>query len=150
MASRNTFTDAAMFGSIDDYPNIFTGDDGEPAAGAGDFVLSSPDIQTFSLAGIIILVACTAFLLLTATLISWFIRPPHRSHDGKCIWARYNVLSATQLFRCKFETGLKPEASWDCDEEGPNPMIKSAERPTTVLARCQEKDCLGHIATNIS
>lgn len=63
VATRNIFIDATMFGSSNqNYPNVFRGGNGQAEEGSGHFVVSSPDIQTFSLTGIICLVAILIFL----------------------------------------------------------------------------------------
>lgn len=74
VATRNVFVDAIMFEHDGTYPNIVEDSTGEPAAGAGDFVVSSPDIQTFSLGGIIAIVVILIALLLIEFVISSIIR----------------------------------------------------------------------------
>ncbi|KAK4245973.1 hypothetical protein C7999DRAFT_33601 [Corynascus novoguineensis] len=74
VASRNVFVDAVMFEQDGTYPNLVEDATGQPAAGAGDFVVSSPDIQTFSLHGIVVIVVILVVLLLIESLISFFIK----------------------------------------------------------------------------
>jgi hypothetical protein len=110
VASRSLFTDATMFGrtTSDGYRNLFTASNGRPATGAGLFVVSSPNIQTFSLTGIVTL-AVILLALLLADLVVWALvrfhtRPvPDEEAAAKDKWTRYHVLAATQLFRCVYE-----------------------------------------------
>jgi hypothetical protein len=66
VATRSLFTDAVMFGGAGptDYANVVEGPDGQPREGAGHFVVSSPDIQTFSLTGIVTLAVILLVLIL--------------------------------------------------------------------------------------
>lgn len=113
VATRSIFTDAAMFGQPDDYSSVFTGPDKQPRDGSGDFVVSSPDIQTFSLTGIVTLVVILETLML-ANSITWACLRFHHNNssantsnaegaEGDILedrWTRYRVLEAAQLLRC--------------------------------------------------
>jgi hypothetical protein len=77
-ATRNIFTDAVMFGQPDNYRNIVKGPDGQPREGAGNFVVQSPDIQTFSLTGIVVLLVILAALILLNCLTSLLIHFNHQ------------------------------------------------------------------------
>ncbi|RYP68756.1 hypothetical protein DL771_006486 [Monosporascus sp. 5C6A] len=79
VASRNIFSDGPMFGQPEDYDNVFTSPNGEPRTGAGNFVVPSPDIQTFSLTGIITLAAILGALIL-ANLVVWLLIRFHDDH----------------------------------------------------------------------
>ncbi|KAM5352952.1 hypothetical protein ACJ41O_005674 [Fusarium nematophilum] len=70
VASRSIFTDATMYGVRDDYRSIFSGSDGEPRDGSDDFVVSSPNITTFSLNGIIAVTSILGILML-ANFATW-------------------------------------------------------------------------------
>ena len=76
-ATRNIFTDAVMFGQPDNYGNVAKGPDGQPREGAGNFVVQSPDIQTFSLTGIVTLLVILAALILLNCLTSLLIQFNH-------------------------------------------------------------------------
>jgi hypothetical protein len=74
VASRSVFTDAAMFPNFGQYPNLFTAGTADPEPGATGFVVSSPGIQTFSLAGLIILPLLLVFLLLVRAVLGLTIK----------------------------------------------------------------------------
>lgn len=122
VATRSIFTDATMFGKPD-YDNIFTGPDKQPRPGSGNFVVSSPDIQTFSMTGIVSLVV-VLIVLMVANSIAWGCLKFHHNRtqssngeagNGNILegdkWTRYHVLHATQLFRCLYETDKPIEPS---------------------------------------
>ncbi|KAG7290339.1 hypothetical protein NEMBOFW57_000339 [Staphylotrichum longicolle] len=71
-ATRNIFTDAVMFGQPGGYENLVKGPDGQPREGAGKFVVSSPDIQTFSLTGIVTL-AVILLVLILLNCLTWLL-----------------------------------------------------------------------------
>jgi hypothetical protein len=111
VATRSIFTDATMFGrtgSDGGYRNVFTAENGQPAPGAGEFVVSSPNIQTFSLTGIVTLAAILLALLLADSvvwaLVSFHNHPVTDEEDAeKDRWTRFHVLAAAQIFRCLYE-----------------------------------------------
>lgn len=82
VASRNVFVDATMFEHDGSYPNLVEDSTGQPAEGAGDFVVSSPDIQTFSLGGILAIMATLLVLLLVESVISCIIRLHHQPKNS--------------------------------------------------------------------
>ncbi|KAH6649314.1 hypothetical protein F5144DRAFT_634473 [Chaetomium tenue] len=77
-ATRNIFTDAVMFGQPDNYGNVAEGPDGQPREGAGNYVIQSPDIQTFSLTGIVVLLVILATLILLNCVTSLLIHFNHQ------------------------------------------------------------------------
>lgn len=69
--SQNVFVDSTAFPSSQrpSLGNIFDGADGRPRDGAGQFVVATPDVQTFTLTGLIILAVVIATLILLKTLL---------------------------------------------------------------------------------
>ncbi|KAH8745275.1 hypothetical protein F5883DRAFT_634108 [Diaporthe sp. PMI_573] len=112
VASRNLFSDATMFGQSERYGNVFTGPNGQPADGAGNFVVSSPDIQTFSLTGIVTLAAILAALILANCVLWLLVHGNSSSAQNK--WTRFHVLTAVQLFRCVYESDADTSDQWSC------------------------------------
>ncbi|GAB1312671.1 hypothetical protein MFIFM68171_02881 [Madurella fahalii] len=164
VASRNVFVDAIMFEQDGTYPNLVQDSTGQPAAGAGDFVVSSPDIQTFSLGGIVAIVVILIVLLLIESVISCIIRlHPHPQKPGKGQETassntastngatydrliRFRVLSALQLFRRIYELklGRADLNNWPCNEHFPT----KADRHEYKLDWCHISNnsrCNGHI-----
>ncbi|RYP63897.1 hypothetical protein DL771_009072 [Monosporascus sp. 5C6A] len=74
VATRNVFVDATMFQTDGRWRNLVEASNGDPEDGAGDFVVSSPNIQTFSMVGIIVLVVILVALLLIESMITLVIR----------------------------------------------------------------------------
>ncbi|KAH6847669.1 hypothetical protein B0I37DRAFT_149615 [Chaetomium sp. MPI-CAGE-AT-0009] len=144
-ATRNIFTDAVMFGQPDGYKNIAKGDDGQPREGAGDFVVSSTDIETFSLTGIVTLSVIMLLLILLNCLTSVLVHFNNQaSSSPKDRWARFHVLGAAQLFRCVYESGDgKSREAWSCDSAGDTHYANDEE--TFSLSVCRESKCMGHI-----
>jgi hypothetical protein len=148
VASRGIFTDATMFGrtTSDGYRNLFTADNGQPATGAGLFVVSSPNIQTFSLTGIVTLAVILLALLLADTVV-WalvHVHTPTLASDeaaAKDRWTRYHVLAAAQLFRCLYEkiedapVATPTPTSTSVDAE--KPAVKSGSTPSAVATPTQ-------------
>ncbi|RYP69885.1 hypothetical protein DL771_005828 [Monosporascus sp. 5C6A] len=148
VASRSIFTDATMFGQHDEYENVFTGPDGQPADGAGNFVVSNPDVQTFSLTGIISIMVIFAALLLADCAVSLLVRFHHdhqNSNHWAKKWARFHVLTAVQLFRCVYEPGAGETkcCQWSC--EHPVPEEKDDIKFKVVEEKCTRNKCKGHI-----
>ncbi|KAJ4197285.1 hypothetical protein NW759_016335 [Fusarium solani] len=146
VATRSIFTDTTMFGQPDDYTSVFTGPDKQPRDGSGNFVVSSPDIQTFSLTGIVTLVVILGALMLANTITWACLSFYHNGSSSPDRWTRYRVLEAAQLFRCLYEVDGK-EAKWDCDKVVPN-----MGGINFVLLQCDESNsgkakCMGHIKT---
>ncbi|RYP53422.1 hypothetical protein DL768_001567 [Monosporascus sp. mg162] len=73
VATRNVFVDATMFETASTRDNLLRAPNGEPADGAGEFVVASPNIQTFSMVGIIVLVVVLVALLLIESIITLVI-----------------------------------------------------------------------------
>lgn len=156
VASRNIFVDATMFGGSDqNYPNVFRAGNGQAEPGSGHFVVSSPDIQTFSLTGIVTLAAILVFLGALECLLMLLIYL-HRGGNGNTgLWSRFSVLDAVQLFRCLYED--KPYGNayngWTCDWPVPKTIIENENgtvhrigRDRCTLRKCHKHNyCLGHI-----
>ncbi|KAJ8131585.1 hypothetical protein O1611_g2041 [Lasiodiplodia mahajangana] len=151
VATRNIFVDATMFASSDKLGNIFQGANGQPEDGAGDFVVTSPSIQTFSLVGIIVLFVVLVALLLIGSIISFVIHLNHPQKSGQNAkdnpWIRYKVLSATQLFRCIYEAKEFSNDTWPCDTHLPVSVNEDDKKdPKVGLRGCNNKQrCKGHI-----
>ncbi len=97
VATRSIFTDATMFGTQNTMPqdNVFLGGTSEPVEGAGEFVVSSPDIQTFSLTGMVTLAVILCALLLANCAVSFLVqfnqdrRSDYPHHDRHAFRTRY-------------------------------------------------------------
>ncbi|KAL2192347.1 hypothetical protein P885DRAFT_47962 [Corynascus similis CBS 632.67] len=133
VASRNVFVDAIMFEQDGAYPNLVEDATGQPAAGAGDFVVSSPSIQTFSLYPIVAIVVILVVLLIAESAISFIIKQHQhrRRHPStqSCL-VLFKALTATQLFRRIYElrsealenaNGLSKKTPRGVDEPASNP-----------------------------
>ncbi|EGO55205.1 hypothetical protein NEUTE1DRAFT_131032 [Neurospora tetrasperma FGSC 2508] len=178
VATRNIFNDATMFGgSEQNYPNVFRGGNGQPEEGSGHFVVSSPDIQTFSLTGIICLVSILVFLTAIWLLLEFLLLVLKGRHHP--FWCKYHVLDAVQLFRCLYEKNdpdrtftktdrptsedlpkIRPYGGWRCNEGVPQQQIfREANGKDTIfnieddfclLTPCKEKSCMGHILKDLA
>ncbi|KAI1822944.1 hypothetical protein F4861DRAFT_512488 [Xylaria intraflava] len=80
VGTRNVFVDSTMFQTDGSWKNLVLGDNGRPSAGAGNFVVASPNIQTFSLVGIIVLLVVLAVLLLLQLFLN---RAIHRHEQPR-------------------------------------------------------------------
>ncbi|KAK3388665.1 hypothetical protein B0T20DRAFT_99533 [Sordaria brevicollis] len=157
VASRSLFVDATMFGSSEqrDYPNVFRAGNGKAEPGSSHFVVSSPDIQTFSLTGIVTLVAILVFLMALEALLMLLVRfHKGKTRDPKGWWSRFHVLDAVQLFRCLYED--KPYGDgyngWNCDWPVPKMIVEEDggnkrrfSNDICALSSCKHNYCLGHI-----
>ncbi|EJT69956.1 hypothetical protein GGTG_12133 [Gaeumannomyces tritici R3-111a-1] len=123
VASQSVLTDATMYGTGQTYRNALRGPNGQPADGAGDFVISDPGIQTFHLGGMIALVVLLAFLLLLSSIMvgaRHVLGPNYNNQSGEehlqesSVWDRLRVLSAAQLFRCVYEPNNGILDDWRC------------------------------------
>jgi hypothetical protein len=139
-----------------------------PLDGRADFVVSSPDIATFNLAGLIATGAVILFLLVGQLVLTAKLNfhtsnkvlanshprgahdlDPHQEADrfNDDRWARFRAFSAVHLLRNTYEDGTgKPEDDWRCSENLPTPTDQKMLR----LVRCHhgDEDCAGHIATD--
>ncbi|RSM18341.1 hypothetical protein CDV31_002860 [Fusarium ambrosium] len=157
VASRSIFTDATMFPKVQ-YTNIVTGPDKKPRSGAGDFVLSSPEIQTFSLGGITALLVVWGVLVLanfaTSQLLSFFYRNQHMDEkDNKLVdvdrWTRFRVLTAVQLFRRLYESSENKveQCEWSCEKTVPD--VKNGDYEVKLVGGCGEDRCMGHLSKTL-
>lgn len=166
VATRNIFVDATMFGE-QNYANVIKGPDGEPQDGAGHFVVSSTNIQTFSLTGIVSLLVILAALILLNALALGLVRFQHsRGHKkgrssgdaeqgGSNIsrpdtWTLFRALSAINLFRSVYEQNAHGKTvGWDCKDPVPRDeesVPKDEDYPQNVhVERCSTEHCKGHI-----
>lgn len=132
VSSRGIFADATMYGtSITDYKNLLK-PDGKLLPGAADFVVSDPNIQTFSLTGLIALGATLGVLLITVSIIMT-IAHYHHTEKKFSPWVRFKVLSPPQLLRCVYEYGgdkAEAQKSWGCSSIIPlGEKVLGYERP---------------------
>ncbi|KAI1174086.1 hypothetical protein F4777DRAFT_408422 [Nemania sp. FL0916] len=175
VATRNIFLDTTMFNHDTSLDNIMQAENGQPADGAGDFVVATTDIQTFSLTGIIVVAVILVSLLVTESLISLTIglhqRParggPSDAQSGsgdeqqtkdssasriRDRWILFKALSAVQLFRRIYQTGMgHPDNDWSCDSHFPIPDDGTPFR----LMECPGNNnkgltwCKGHIKGHV-
>lgn len=169
--TQNVFVDATLSEPSKGLDNIFTGIDGQPRDGAGRFVVSTPDVQTFTLRGLIGLAAVLVGLILLKTLLMLKLMLHADAHDdcdaaappagtaggpkpnsaartyNDDRWARFKAFSAINLLRNVYEGGRGgPRGDWNCCEEFP------AYDPTKLfrLVKCNNGacGCGGHIETD--
>ncbi|KXX74161.1 hypothetical protein MMYC01_209622, partial [Madurella mycetomatis] len=126
VASRNVFVDAIMFEHDGTYQNIVEDSTGQPAAGAGDFVVSSPDIQTFSLGGIIAIVVILIALLLIESVISYIISSNRRPNKSSNEAQRGNGATKTGIDNKEANTNVN-EAPGSKDDKKTINTNKAAE-----------------------
>ncbi|UPK94147.1 hypothetical protein LCI18_005082 [Fusarium solani-melongenae] len=165
VASRSIFTDATMFGIGDDtYPSIIRDTNGNPKSGAGDFVVASPEIQTFSLNGITALLVLLGFLVFVNAVTSWLLRFFHRNQEDAVVdrgtgnnevdvdrWTRFRVLGAVHLFRCLYEGDgdkVKPRG-WSCEKTVPENTAEG-DFKMHLLRGCKKDKCMGHLSKNLA
>ena len=134
-------------------------------AGADDFVVTTPKVQTFSLSGLIAAASIAVVLLVLKLVLTIKIAfhgnvyanlpdtedmDPHQKMNDSPIntdrWARYKAFSAVHLLRNIYEDGTgAPQKDWKCSEGLPEPR----DRKPLELVRCSRGDygCAGHLAT---
>ncbi|KAK0611266.1 hypothetical protein B0T14DRAFT_324472 [Immersiella caudata] len=173
VSALNILSDTTMFeASKEDMKenNLFwDGENSRQKDGADDFVVASPDVQTFNLTGLIIVGVIVVFLLITKLILTLKLTfhtnnthayptdrdidaiDPHQevsySPFNKDRWARFKAFSAVHLLRNTYEAGTGvPEDDWMCSADLPEP---SEEKPLR-LVHCGkgEYSCAGHIATD--
>ncbi|KAK0702838.1 hypothetical protein B0H67DRAFT_499742 [Lasiosphaeris hirsuta] len=149
VASQSVFTDATMFQQDGTWRNTLEGGNGQPKEGAGDFIIVSPEIQTFSLGGLIAVVVCLGALMLTEGVVTFIIRhhdQPTKNEISNNRLIRFKVLTAVDLFRRIYEPGGggKDEDNWGCSKHFP-----TCEDDNVVfkLKDCESSNgrCRGHI-----
>lgn len=172
VATQNTLVDTTMFHSDDSWVNMLVGQDGRPAQGVGDFVLISPDIQTFSMVGLITIAVVMAALLLIEAGVTWLIRHHHRqahadaslptdpttssNNSNKKPHKRFGLilfktLSATDLLRRVYEpdtpakTGEVLDHDWPCNVHWPTHGDKT-QFDLTPCTQTSNILCRGHIS----
>ncbi|KAK3496198.1 hypothetical protein B0T13DRAFT_280351 [Neurospora crassa] len=178
VATRNIFIDTTMFGgseTTNGYPNVFQGGNGQAEKGSGHFVVSSPDIQTFSLTGIICLVSILVLLTAIWLLLELLLLVLKGRHHP--VWCKYHVLDAVQLFRCLYERNDPPHefsrtnrptsenlpkirayGGWRCTDGVPQQQIfhegedtaSNIEDDFCLLTPCKETSCMGHILKDLA
>ncbi|KAK3331231.1 hypothetical protein B0H66DRAFT_468953 [Apodospora peruviana] len=157
----NTLADSTMFQPASD-EEIRTGGVATPRDGADDFVVHTPDAQTFNLSGLIATTCIVGVLLIFKLILmlklSEEMMDPNlelEQQDSEEItprfnkdrWARFRAFSAVNLLRNTYEDGTGvAEDDWRCSESLPDPKEEKLLR----LVRCGHGDhaCAGHIATD--
>ncbi|KAK5992137.1 hypothetical protein PT974_05537 [Cladobotryum mycophilum] len=166
--SRNVFVDTTMFETPGQLKNIMeTG----PPLDAGEFVVSSQNVQTFSMVGLIALVTVLVALVLIELTLTLLLRTrryneppanlspeeykrssirsslsnegtrPQQTRTGTTIL--FQALSASQLFRRIYE--LEDDKSlkdWKCSRQFPEP---NDETKFALVDECTREGCKGHI-----
>lgn len=148
VCTRNIFLDTTLHQASDEVENVLRDGRNEPADGAGDFVVSNPNFQTFSMVGLIMLFV----VLFVLWIVQLVIHTIHRLHtDGKKAeeckgrMMLFKALPAAQLFRRIYEPKEKDEvdAQWECAANFPS------EEDETMFkwVKCGREDvhCKGHI-----
>ncbi|KAK3343543.1 hypothetical protein B0T25DRAFT_593194 [Lasiosphaeria hispida] len=82
--AQNVLVDSTSFqpsGSQASLGNIFTGSDGRPREGTGQFVVATPDVQTFDLVGLIVLAVVLATLILLKMLFMFKLILHAEAHE---------------------------------------------------------------------
>ncbi|KAL8333577.1 hypothetical protein RB593_003326 [Gaeumannomyces tritici] len=145
VASRSVLVDTTRYGFVG-YRNALQGPNGL-RDGAGDFIISDPNIKTFSLSRIVAVLVVLAFLLLLslATAVArHFPGPNYNQADlgplqqSLNVLARLRVLSADQLLRCVYESGNNPLSDWRCTG------LPGSEEVSLAVCN-KDTHCRGHI-----
>ncbi|KAK0649322.1 hypothetical protein B0T16DRAFT_327263 [Cercophora newfieldiana] len=152
--SQNVLVDTTLFepaGRPKSLGNIFTGGDGQARPGADQFVVSSPDVQTFSLRGLIALGVLVAFILICKFALALKLithADPHYPEGTGTPdrWALFKVLTANNLLRNVYHNHDGHHNRWKCCEEFPDPD----DNTPFVLDPCKVGACScgGHIVTS--
>ncbi|KAL8399495.1 hypothetical protein RB594_000033 [Gaeumannomyces avenae] len=143
VGTKNVFVDTTMYESNAGWPNMLQDANGQAAAGAGNFVITSPEVLTFSLTGLISLATIFVVLLATEALISVGASKLRRS--GNLI--QFKALTAIQLFRILFEPAdaNKVDKRWSCEDRFP----RADDVMEFKLRECEKSGCRGHIEEEI-
>lgn len=145
--TRNVLLDTTTYQAGSGLNNIMQDENGDPLDGAGDFVLSSPNFQTFSLVGIIVLCVVFVTLFIINILLHQFLRLYTEKKPGGKAASKmmlFKVLPAAQLFRRVYEPKIENQgdAQWPCTDDFPSKEDKTEFR----LDKCPKgKPCNGHI-----
>lgn len=175
IATRNTLVETALY-KVSEPQLLNTNLFRDPVShelrdGAGDFLVRSPDVAAFNLAGLVAMVSISIFLLIIKVVLVlklfFFSDNPHALPSGRSVediremvdpnlqteqfnqdrWARFKVFSAVHLLRNTYEDGTGvADKDWPCSEELPEPSDAKPLR----LVQCKHGDagCAGHIATD--
>ena len=98
MATKNLLVETTMYQGVDKYslPNIVTNPDGSIIDGAGDFVVSSPEITTFSVRTLIVIPVVLVSLLILNIIVGLIPSP----------WRMTHALHASVLYSHLHEAAL--------------------------------------------
>ncbi|KAM0434036.1 hypothetical protein ACHAPT_003980 [Fusarium lateritium] len=165
VASRSIFTDATMFPETT-YRSVIRGPDGKPRSGAGDFVVSSPEIQTFSLGGVTALLTLLVVLILAnaiaSRLLLFFEKDPKTAKEDSVVeigdgggrdtvdrWTRFRVLTAVNLFRCLYEDDTVDVklCYYSCDQTKAGTETVDEMR---LVGGCRKGHCSGHTRKRVT
>lgn len=154
VSSRGVFADATMYGTgIKNYKNVLK-PDGILLPGAGEFVISDPDIQTFSLTGMVTLAVVLRVLLATVSVVTTaasLSSSAEAESSGELrrnpsLWVRFKVLLPPQLLRCVYEGENGAIKAWPCGSLVPNMKVPKTKKDLmTKLAVCGKHGCRGHV-----
>ncbi|KAL6879173.1 hypothetical protein J3F83DRAFT_288417 [Trichoderma novae-zelandiae] len=122
--TRNVLLDTTMYQRPDGLDNIMDRN-GQPANGTGDFVLSSPNFQTFSMVGLIVLFVVLVTLLVAQAILDAVLRlhtDKHQDGDQKGKLMLFKALPAAQLFRRIYEPteARHQDTYWQCVSHFPS------------------------------
>lgn len=137
VATKNVFADTTMYESNAGWPNLLRDASGQPAQGSADFVITSPDVLTFSLTGLIALAVILVFLVLVETLITVGASKLRRSKN----LIQFKAMTAIQLFRIIFEPPHQLDAKWGCEDRFP----RADDHTMFHVTECEKSGCQGHM-----
>jgi len=153
VSSQSTFLDTTMMRD-DNWKNILEGGRGGPRDGVGDFVIVSPGIETFSIAGLATVVVSLVVLLIIESGVTALIRLHRHPIDEKTgrprRWVLFKALAAVALFRRIYEhPDVDPEVymkdeRWHCIAHFPDDKDKT----DFDIKGCKTHRCRGHIVAN--
>ncbi|UKZ72675.1 hypothetical protein TrVFT333_000308 [Trichoderma virens FT-333] len=142
--TRNVYLDTTRYESSTTLGNALD-TNGEPADGLGDFVLSSPNFQSFSMVGMIVLLVLLITLFTTNLLLQRIL---HLNDKAKSKAMLFDALPAAQLFRRIYEPNgeSQVETKWSCNANLPS----KEDKTEFVLERCSKENCHGHIKNDLA
>ncbi|KAL7945340.1 hypothetical protein V8C42DRAFT_322847 [Trichoderma barbatum] len=147
--TRNVFLDTTMHQESGGLSNLMLDGSRQPADGAGDFAVSSPNFQTFSMVGLIIvfvvLVALWATRFILHTIL--FLHTAEETKRSKLMLFR--ALPAVQLFRRIYEQPTEigeQNSNWPCGQHFP----KSNDGTTFKMVECKDIKTNGHCKGHIN
>ncbi|UKZ46079.1 hypothetical protein TrVGV298_000276 [Trichoderma virens] len=142
--TRNVYLDTTMYESKTGLANALD-TNGEPADGLGDFVLSSPNFQSFSMVGMIVLLVLLITLFTTNFLLQRMLRLNDKAKSKVML---FDALPAAQLFRRIYEPKgeNQVDTTWLCNSNLPS----MGDQTEFKLERCDKENCNGHIKSDLA